>query len=372
MDFERLAAGKGLALLRTPVGVGLAPLHDGKVLDRDQVAALPEEERGGSPRPAASSRRSWVSWSSAVPGLGARDPDGDPRDGRGGGAARGGPPHRRGPRRPRGPRRRSWSTSPRSRRTSSPTPRSSSRPPSRGSCRRCWRRASRTGRCSAATASTCWSTTRDSSGAPVVFEDLPTQPNLLGRVEHTRAARRAGHRLHADPARRAAPRQRRLPRAGRAQAAHPAVRVGGAQARAAGGRDPDRVARVTGWGCPRCRSSRSRSRSTRRSCSWATGPSTTCSRSWTRTSSSCSRCRSTSRTRSRARPTRRQRYGRLLGTIAARSGLRPLERRRGGGDRGRVRPGSPATRSGCRRTCAGSRTCSARPTTGRPRRGGTS
>ena len=45
MDFERLAAGKGLALLRTPVGVGLAPLHDGKVLDRDQVAALPEEER---------------------------------------------------------------------------------------------------------------------------------------------------------------------------------------------------------------------------------------------------------------------------------------------------------------------------------------
>lgn len=45
MDFERLAAGKGMALLRTPVGVGLAPLHDGKVLDRDQVAALPEEER---------------------------------------------------------------------------------------------------------------------------------------------------------------------------------------------------------------------------------------------------------------------------------------------------------------------------------------
>jgi lon-related putative ATP-dependent protease len=45
VDFERRAAAKGLAMLRTPIGVGLAPLHDGKVIPRDEVEKLPEEER---------------------------------------------------------------------------------------------------------------------------------------------------------------------------------------------------------------------------------------------------------------------------------------------------------------------------------------
>ena len=45
VDFERRAAAKGLALLRTPIGVGLAPLHDGKVVQHDELEKLPEEER---------------------------------------------------------------------------------------------------------------------------------------------------------------------------------------------------------------------------------------------------------------------------------------------------------------------------------------
>ncbi len=45
VDFERKAAARGVALLRTPIGVGLAALKDGKVLTTDQIAQLPEEER---------------------------------------------------------------------------------------------------------------------------------------------------------------------------------------------------------------------------------------------------------------------------------------------------------------------------------------
>jgi lon-related putative ATP-dependent protease len=45
VDFERRAAARSLALLRTPVGVGLAPLHDGKVMEREELEKLPEEER---------------------------------------------------------------------------------------------------------------------------------------------------------------------------------------------------------------------------------------------------------------------------------------------------------------------------------------
>jgi lon-related putative ATP-dependent protease len=45
VDFERLAATKGFALLRTPIGVGLAPLRDGKVIEREQVRRLPEAEQ---------------------------------------------------------------------------------------------------------------------------------------------------------------------------------------------------------------------------------------------------------------------------------------------------------------------------------------
>ncbi|OGO55374.1 MAG: ATP-dependent protease [Chloroflexi bacterium RBG_16_72_14] len=45
LDFERRAAGRGIGLLRTPVGVGLAALRDGKVLERDDIAKLPAAER---------------------------------------------------------------------------------------------------------------------------------------------------------------------------------------------------------------------------------------------------------------------------------------------------------------------------------------
>ncbi|MEW6225817.1 MAG: ATP-binding protein [Chloroflexota bacterium] len=45
LDFERRAAGRGIALLRTPVGVGLAALREGKVLERDDIAKLPAAER---------------------------------------------------------------------------------------------------------------------------------------------------------------------------------------------------------------------------------------------------------------------------------------------------------------------------------------
>ena len=44
-DVEQRAAAGGLALLRTPIGIGLAPLHDGKVMERDELEKLPEAER---------------------------------------------------------------------------------------------------------------------------------------------------------------------------------------------------------------------------------------------------------------------------------------------------------------------------------------
>jgi lon-related putative ATP-dependent protease len=43
--FEQRAAAEGLTLLRTPIGVGLAVVRDGKPLERDDVAKLPEAER---------------------------------------------------------------------------------------------------------------------------------------------------------------------------------------------------------------------------------------------------------------------------------------------------------------------------------------
>ncbi len=45
LDFERRAAERGIALLRTPIGVGLAPLRDGKVMERAVLDKLPEAER---------------------------------------------------------------------------------------------------------------------------------------------------------------------------------------------------------------------------------------------------------------------------------------------------------------------------------------
>jgi lon-related putative ATP-dependent protease len=45
VGFERKAAARGVALLRTPIGVGLAALRDGKVLESEELEQLPEEER---------------------------------------------------------------------------------------------------------------------------------------------------------------------------------------------------------------------------------------------------------------------------------------------------------------------------------------
>ncbi|MEI7744154.1 MAG: ATP-binding protein [Chloroflexota bacterium] len=44
-DFERRAASRGIALLRTPVGIGLAPLLNGKVLEREEMEKMPADER---------------------------------------------------------------------------------------------------------------------------------------------------------------------------------------------------------------------------------------------------------------------------------------------------------------------------------------
>ncbi len=43
--FSQRAAGHGLTLLRTPIGIGLAVLRDGKPMERDEVAKLPESEQ---------------------------------------------------------------------------------------------------------------------------------------------------------------------------------------------------------------------------------------------------------------------------------------------------------------------------------------
>jgi len=45
LDFERRAAGRGVALLRTPVGVGFGGVARRQVLDRDEAAKLPADER---------------------------------------------------------------------------------------------------------------------------------------------------------------------------------------------------------------------------------------------------------------------------------------------------------------------------------------
>ncbi|MHB8893378.1 MAG: Lon protease family protein, partial [Candidatus Limnocylindrales bacterium] len=45
LDFERRAAGRGIALLRTPIGVGLAALRDGKILERGDVEKLPAADQ---------------------------------------------------------------------------------------------------------------------------------------------------------------------------------------------------------------------------------------------------------------------------------------------------------------------------------------
>ncbi len=61
LDFERRAAGRGVALLRTPVGVGLAALRDGKVLDRDEAAKLPADERERLAKATAELEDEWAS-----------------------------------------------------------------------------------------------------------------------------------------------------------------------------------------------------------------------------------------------------------------------------------------------------------------------
>src|ERR1700683_3445429 len=42
---QKRATAKGIALIRTPMGLGLAPERDGKVMQREDFEALPEDER---------------------------------------------------------------------------------------------------------------------------------------------------------------------------------------------------------------------------------------------------------------------------------------------------------------------------------------
>jgi lon-related putative ATP-dependent protease len=44
-EFERRALRHGVALIRTPIGVGLAPMKDGRVLEASELERLPEGER---------------------------------------------------------------------------------------------------------------------------------------------------------------------------------------------------------------------------------------------------------------------------------------------------------------------------------------
>jgi lon-related putative ATP-dependent protease len=45
VEFERRSVGQGVALLRTPVGVGLAPIRGGKVMEAADLEQVPEDER---------------------------------------------------------------------------------------------------------------------------------------------------------------------------------------------------------------------------------------------------------------------------------------------------------------------------------------
>lgn len=45
VEFERRALGQGVALVRTPIGVGLAAIREGKVLEATEIERLPDTER---------------------------------------------------------------------------------------------------------------------------------------------------------------------------------------------------------------------------------------------------------------------------------------------------------------------------------------
>jgi len=66
-SFEALrkkAAGRGIALVRTPMGFALAPMRDGNILGPDAFNELPEEEKNASRLTAASLKRNWKKSSS--------------------------------------------------------------------------------------------------------------------------------------------------------------------------------------------------------------------------------------------------------------------------------------------------------------------
>ena len=164
----------------------------------------------------------------------------------------------------------------------------------------------------------------ESTGAPVVFEDLPTQPNLLGRVEHAAqfgalvtdfSLIRAGALHRANGGYLVLDARQLLMQPFAWEELKRALRAGEIRIESLGDRLGLRPSR---W-------NPSRSPSTRRSSSSATARSTTCWPSWIRTSSSCSRCRWTSTRTSRACPRPSSGTRGSSGTLAARGGMRPLE-----------------------------------------------
>ena len=323
-EFKKSSEVHDVTLVRTPAGLGLTPIKNGDVLDPAEFLKMPPEEqariRAAMERLGEDARlESLPAWEhehheKSRPA----QPDHRPIDGRppGRGAARplGQPPARGfrvlrpGAKRHRGERARAG--------------RPAKRPGWGRRCRRCCGDCSRWPSPSSATRSTCsWIT--PVKGAPVVIEDRPTFANLVGRIEYVAqlgalvtdfsliqagALHRANGGYLVLEARRGA---------------HPAVRLGGAQAGPAVERDPHRVDRPD-VGAGQHGLARARTDAARREgrCSSAIASSTTCSPSSTPSSSSCSRSPPISRRRS-TRARRATRVCPALGSLARKAASAP-------------------------------------------------
>ena len=241
---NKKAQGQNIAILRTPTGFTMAPMHEGKVVKPEVFNALPE----GMRREIESKVEALQRELERHPGAPAQDRQAAPRapEGpqRGGGQGR----HHRGDGRP-GCRLHGRAGGRRLSGVRRRRPRSQCRlVPDDGRGRQRHRQAA--GRYGARRSLPALHGQRDGLAWRRHVEHRSAghrgaEPDLRqsGRTHRAHCPDgHDGHRLPADQAGRAASRQRRLSAAGCAQAAAFAVRLGGAEARHQGARDPHRAA----------------------------------------------------------------------------------------------------------------------------------
>ena len=126
---EERARARGVAIVKTPAGVGMAPLRDGEVIEPEEFQQLPAPEQERMKAEMVAVQQELQDALGRCPAGGAAPPRGDAPAGPAGHRLRHLPPRRRGARRTGRTCRRCSSTSPTWRRTSWTTPRTSCRRP---------------------------------------------------------------------------------------------------------------------------------------------------------------------------------------------------------------------------------------------------